>query len=100
MLEAIVAGATEAEAAALAQFARGRLREKIPQLERALAGRFAAHQRFLIAQQLAHIDYLDEAIERLNAEVAERLGPFVSTIERLDAIPGIARRTAENVLAE
>ncbi len=97
MLEGLVVGA---DPVSLAQFARGRLREKIPQLERALAGRFAAHQRFLIAQQLAHIDYLDEAIERLNAEVAERLGPFVSTIERLDAIPGIARRTAENVLAE
>ena len=97
MLEGLLVGG---DPASLAQLARGRLREKIPQLERALAGRFAAHQRFLIAQQLAHLDYLDEAIERVSAEVAERLGPFEATIERLDGIPGIARRTAEIVLAE
>jgi transposase len=97
MLDGLVVGT---DPSILAQFARGRMREKIPQLERALAGRCAAHQRFLIAQQLAHLDYLDEAIERLSAEVAQRLAPFVSTLERLDAIPGIARRTAEIVLAE
>ena len=97
MLEGLVAGT---EPATLAALARGRLREKIPHLERALTGRFATHQRFLIAQQLAHIDYLDEAIERVNAEVAQRLAPFAASIERLDAIPGIARRTAEIVLAE
>jgi transposase len=97
MLEGLVAGT---DPLSLAQVARGRLREKIPQLERALTGRVAAHQRFLLAQQLAHIDYLDEAIERVNAEVAERLAPFAASLERLDAIPGIARRTAEIVLAE
>jgi len=98
MLDALVAGT--AEPATLAQLARGRMRAKIPQLERALSGRFAAHQRFSVGQQLAHIDYLDEVIERLSAQVAERLAPFDTMIERLDAIPGIARRTAEILLAE
>ncbi len=98
MLDALVAGT--AEPATLAQLARGRMRAKIPQLERALSGRFAAHQRFIVGQQLAHIDYLDEVIERLSAQVAERLAPFDTMIERLDAIPGIARRTAEILLAE
>ena len=32
--------------------------------------------------------------------MAERLAPFVSTIERLDVIPGVGRRTAEILLAE
>ena len=100
MLEAIVAGATEAEAAALAQLARGRLREKMPQLERALAGRVAPHQRFMLAQQLAHIDFLDETLERLSAEIAERLRPFDALLTNLDAIPGVGRRTAETLLAE
>src|SRR6266508_1160198 len=98
MLEGLVAGT--AEPSTLAQFARGRMRQKIPQLERALAGRFAAHQRLLVAQQLAHIDYLDEAIERLSAEVAERLAPFQAMLERLDVIPGVGRRTAEILLSE
>jgi transposase len=100
MLERIVAGATETEAAALAQLARGRMREKIPQLERALSGRVAPHQRFMLAQQLAHIDFLDETIERVSGEVAERLRPFDETLANLDAIPGVGRRTAEILLAE
>jgi hypothetical protein len=73
-----------AEPATLAELARGRMRAKIPQLERALAGRFASHERFMVAQQLAPIDYLDEVIERVSAEVAERVAPFEPDIERQD----------------
>ncbi len=98
MLAALLAGRTDA--ATMAQFARGRMREKIPQLEKALMGRFAAHQRFLVAQQLAHIDFLDDLIARVSAEVAERVGPFEALIALLDTITGIGRLTAEVVVAE
>jgi transposase len=98
MLEALVQGATDAQA--LADLARGRLRSKLPQLERALSGRFGAHQRFLIARQLAHIDALDELIADLDAEIAERLRPFQAVIARLDTIPGVGERTAQVILAE
>jgi transposase len=98
ILQALVAGTTES--AALAQLARGRLREKIPQLEQALAGQFSAHHRFLIAQQLAHIDFLDASLERVSAEIAERVRPFDAARERLQTIPGVGRRTAEVLLAE
>jgi transposase len=98
MLDALVAGASDP--AALAQLARGRLREKLPQLEQALQGQFAAHQRFLVAQQLAHLDYLDEAIERLSTEIAERLHPFEVTQTQLQTIPGVGRRAAEIIVAE
>lgn len=98
MLEHLVAG--ETDAAALAGLAKGRLREKRAELERALRGRFGPHQRFLVAEQLAHIDYLDAAIERVSAEIAERLAPSAAAVERLDGISGIGRRTAEGLLAE
>lgn len=98
MLEALVAG--EADAAALAGLARGRLREKRAELELALHGRFGPHERFLVAEQLAHIDYLDAAMERVGAEVAARLAPVEAAVVRLDGIPGIGRRTAEGLLAE
>ncbi len=98
MLEALIAGSTDTTA--IAQLARTRLRSKIPELERALEGRFAPHQRFMLAQQLAHIDYLDEAIERVSEEIAERVSPFEEQIERLDSIPGVGRRTAEEMVAE
>ena len=98
ILAALVGGA--GEATTLAQLARGRLREKIPQLEQALAGQFGVHQRFMVAQQLAHIDFLDEVIERVSAEVAERVRPFEEAVALLDTIPGVGRRTAEVLVAE
>jgi len=98
MLAALVAGRTDA--AALAQLARGKMREKLPQLEQALRGQFAAHQRFLVAQQLAHIDGLDDIIDRVSAEIAERVRPFAQEIEQVDTVTGIGRRTAEVLVAE
>jgi len=98
MLKALMEGSTDTSA--MAQLAVGKLRAKIPQLEQALRGCFGAHQRFLIAQQLAHIDFLEETIEQLSAEFAKRMRPFGEAIERLETIPGVGRRTAEAILAE
>ena len=58
------------------------------------------HQRFLVAEILAHIDFLDETIERLCAEIGERERPFEAVLDRLDTIPGVGRRTAEIIVAE
>jgi transposase len=98
LVEGLLAG--DADVAALAKLARGKLREKQPDLERALSGRLGTQQRFLLARQLAHIDFLDEQIAQVSAEVGERLRPFAAQIARLDTIPGIGRRTAEVLLAE
>jgi transposase len=98
ILASLLAGSTDG--AAMAQLARGALRRKIPELERALVGCFGPHQRYMVAEQLAHIDYLDEVIERISLEVAQRLGPFDEVIQRLDGIPGISRHAAEVILAE
>jgi transposase len=98
MLHALLAGITDP--AVLADLALGTLRHKIPQLERALAGRFGPHQRMLLAEQLAHVDYLDATIARLNQEVPTRLAPFEALIARLDTIPGVGQLTAEALVAE
>ncbi len=98
MLDLLVAG--ETDPVVLAQCARGRMKEKIPQLERALDGRFGPHQRFLVARQVAHIDFLDRAIEEVSTEVATRMTPFEEEIALLDTIPGVGRETAEVLLAE
>jgi transposase len=98
MLEALVAGTTES--AVLADLARGRMRKKVPELEQALVGRFGPHQRFLVAQQLAHSDGLDATIEQVSAEIAKRLLPYEAELRRLQTIPGVGRRTAEIIIAE
>jgi len=84
----------------LADLAQGQLRKKIPALERALVGRFEAHQRFLVARQLAHLDELDGLIAEVSAEIAERVRPFEDAVARLDGIPGVGRATAEILVAE
>jgi transposase len=98
ILAALVAG--ETDAAELAQLAHGRLREKLPQLEQALVGRVGPHQRFLVAQQLAHIDFLDATIVQVSAEIAARVRPDEEAIARLDTIPGVGRSVAESLVAE
>jgi transposase len=98
MLEALVAG--ETNTATMAELARGKMRDKRATLERALAGRFGPHQRFLVAEILAHIDFLDETIDRLSAEIGARERPFDAVLDRLDTIPGVGRRIAEIIVAE
>jgi transposase len=98
MLEALLAGERDTEQ--LASLAKGRLKEKRPQLMEALSGRLQPHQSFLIAEHLAQIDYLEGAIERLSGEIEERLCPFEQQIAWLDTIPGVNRRTAEVLWAE
>ena len=98
ILEQLLAG--ERDTAALAHLARGKLRAKRRDLERALAGQVGPHQCFLIAQHLAHIDFLDEAVAHVSVEIEERTRPFEEALARLDAIPGVGRRTAEILIAE
>jgi transposase len=98
MLDAMIAGTTDT--ATLADLAQGRLRDKRASLERALEGRMGDHQRFLLAEQLAHLDGLDQLIARISAQIAERVHPVDEVIERLDAIPGVGRRIAEVLVAE
>ena len=71
MLEAILDGQVEPHA--LAELAHGRLRNKLPELERALAGRVREHHRFLIANHLAQIDFLDEQIAAFDAEIIRQV---------------------------
>jgi transposase len=98
MLEALGQGTTDPEV--LADLARGKLRKKLAALRQALAGRFRPHHAFLVGQLLAHVDYLDEAITTVSAEVDTHLAPFARQLTQLDTVHGIARRTAEVILAE
>jgi transposase len=98
MLTALIKGTTDA--AVLADLAQGKLRKKLPELWCALQGRFRARHAFLIEQIFAKIDFLDEAIERLTAELDRRLVPFEPMLMALDTIPGVDRKTATIIVAE
>lgn len=124
MLTELAAGVTDPQA--LAELAKGRLRNKIKELEGALIGTISPNQRFILARQLSHIDFLDEQIEAFNGQISQHLQEmapaavkddeagdggssgqvateslsWTEAVELLDTIPGIDQRTAEIILAE
>jgi transposase len=72
---AILAALSEGRAApaAMAELAKGRLRSKLPVLEQALTGLVREHHRRLVAMQLAHIEFLEEQLDALSADIARLL---------------------------
>src|SRR5918995_1376405 len=98
MLRALCEGESDPEP--LADLAKGKLRAKLPALRAALESRFRAHHALLVSHLLAHIEYLDETIAQLTAEIEERTRPFERQRELLCTIPGVAERPAEVIVAE
>src|SRR5260370_14316253 len=50
--------------------------------------------------QVRRMESIEAEIATLDQEVAERLHPFQVALERLDEIPRIGRRAAEQILVE
>jgi transposase len=122
MLGALIGG--ERDPQVLASLARGRMRVKHAALVQALTGRFDAHHAELARILLGQYDALTIQIDALTARIEELIaaipaargvdaggatGPGAgespdaavrSAIARLDEIPGIARHTAQVILAE
>jgi transposase len=98
MLAALIAGERDPEV--LAELARGRLRNKLPQLRQALRGRFGDHHALLLRLALAHLEHLEGAIAALDRRVDEVIAPFASVRDRLDTITGVGKRAAETIIAE
>jgi transposase len=111
----------------MADLAYGRMRGKLADLEKALTGLVRPHHRFLLTQQLAHIDFLDEQLIKLNEQIEQHLetlaavAPSASEVPiepsdvdpqpepplsapqavvLLDTIPGVSQTTAEIIVAE
>jgi transposase len=98
MLAALVAG--ERDPHVLAELAKGRLRNKLPQLRQALRGRFGDHHALLVRLALGHLEQLEGAIAALDRRVDEVITPFARARDRLDTITGVGKRAAETIVAE
>ena len=124
MLKALVAGTEDPEA--LADLAKGRMRSKQEQLVEALSGRVRDHHRFLIQNHLTHLEFLDAQLKPFEARIEQLIEQHRVAVEPavlpaeavpqpetpnlplawrqalplLDSIPGIARQSAELLLAE
>jgi transposase len=98
MLRALIAGETNAKK--LAELARGRLKSKIPALQKALVGRVTDHHRFMLRMHLDHYEQLEALVAEFGKRIMEKLAPFAQEVELLKTIPGIHERTAQVLLAE
>jgi transposase len=113
----------------MAELAKGRLRNKLAAWQQALTGVVRPHHRFLLAQHLAHIDFLDEQIVEVGREIEQRIAAlsqpalpaggtsgaadtvhgeeaasttftWAQAVTLLDTAPGVDQCAAEIVLAE
>jgi len=120
ILRALMQG--ESDAQALAGLSRGRLRNKIPELRRALEGRVTGHHRFLIDRHWRQMESLETQVRQFEVEIAKRMQPTTDEIARMreslpaDAalppspreeaislwmeLPGVGLTTASSMVAE
>jgi transposase len=99
MIRALIEGQMSPEA--MAQLARFRMRSKIPQLVEALRGGVNEHHRFMLKMQLEQIEHLEQQVAKLDRRIEEVMSPLErQAVDQLDEIPGLDRRSAQNVIAE
>jgi transposase len=98
MIEALIAG--ERDPRMLANLARGTMRNKIPDLAMACAGRFGDHHALLARMHLDHIDHLTFMIDGLDERIEQVLAPFAQQLRLLRTIPGIGERAAQVLISE
>jgi transposase len=98
MVRAIADGELRPET--LARMARGTMKSKTEELERALTGLIRPHQQMMLGSMPDHIEYLTRQIGMLDAEIAKRLEDKRDIIGALDEIAGIGERTAQVIVSE
>ena len=98
ILSALIAG--ERDPSVLAELAKGSLRQKRARLAEALQARITAHHTFLLEEILAHSEYLEGTIGRLDRRMAAVIAPYADHVAHLQSIPGVDRDAAETLVAE
>lgn len=101
MLWALARG--ETDPVKLAALAQRKLKEKIPQLQRALQGRLTTNQRFVLRELLQRWEELEAADRRVTKEIDRYLRDrpkLARSREILDSVVGVGPRAAEVIMAE
>jgi len=99
LLDQIIAGKslTEEEVSALLH---GNMRKKLDQIILAIDGITTPLQRRLLSQIVDHIDDMTRRISDLDTLILDYMTHYEQSIAAIDALPGIARRSAETILSE
>ncbi len=97
VLRALVSGERSPER--LIELIENGLRGKPDEVLAALDHSLEPHQRLLVDTDLQVLESLTRAIEKLDREVERRMRPSQKLVDRLQEIPGIALRSAQEILA-
>lgn len=84
MLKAIIGG--EQDPTVLAEMSKGRLREKIPELRRALEGHVTGHHRYMLKRLFEQLEFLETQIGHADKEIAERMKFTPEELARVAAL--------------
>jgi len=98
MLRALIEG--QANPQEMAVLAKGKLRNKIPELELALEGNIEEHHRFLLELQLQRLQAAEKDLATLEQRIQQKLEPYATQLELLDEIPGVDWAVAAVIIAE
>jgi transposase len=100
IMDHLIAG--ERNPKVLAGLARTAARRKIPELEQALEGAefFTAAHAALLKTMLERIDRASADIEKISAVIEALLAPYEEQVAQASSMPGWARRSAQDALAE
>ena len=78
----------------------GRMRPKLDEIMKSIEGITTPLQRMLIGKIVDHIDDMTRRIEELDGMMKEYMEKYEQAIAAIDELPGIARRSAEVIIAE
>lgn len=98
IIDALIRGETNPDE--LAEYARGRLKSKKPELVKALRGFFTDHHRLMIQASLEHIHSIESIIESLDKEITRLIEPYQEEYDLLQTIPGVKEKAAASLIAE
>jgi transposase len=100
IMDHLIAG--ERNPRVLAALARGTARRKIPRLEEALEGTefFTAAHAALLKTMLERIDRVSADIDAVSAVIDQLLAPYEEQVQQAESMPGFARRSAQDTIAE
>lgn len=98
MLDALIEG--KATPAQMARLAKGKLRDKLVELQLALEGSVGEHHRFLLAMQLRRLKSVEDELALLDQRIDEKLEPYRAQHTLLMTIPGVSRYVAAVLIAE
>jgi len=90
----------EQDAEKLADLCRGRLRDKIPEMQLALEGRMTEHHRWMLQLQREQLEFLEAQIAKLDAKIQEKMQTYQEAVDLCTTIPGIEATAAANLVAE